>query len=285
MIKPLRFLSLGGGVQSSVMLMMAIHGDIDRPDHVLFADTGWEKKATMDHIEWLEMQCTQAGLPFLRVTAGNIRDDMLIARTASSGGYVKAADRVGRAGRFATMPLFVDTGKGIEGRITRQCTSEYKLVPLRAKQRELLGYGPRQRIPMGSSEVWIGISTDEARRAAPSTSVWVDNIYPLIDPLKMSRADCQSWWDAHYPDRRLIKSACLGCPHRSDLDWAAIKQGDSAEWNEIVEFDRAIRMCTGLQGKAYIHRSLTPIDQVPLGEGQMNLDLDDMLYCAGGCGL
>ncbi len=104
------FLSLGGGVQSSVMLMMAIQGEIERPDHVLFADTGWDGERTMDHVAWCETQCVKAGLPFHRVTNGNIRDDMMIARTADSGEYVKAADRVGRVGRYATMPLFVDTG-------------------------------------------------------------------------------------------------------------------------------------------------------------------------------
>lgn len=279
------FLSLGGGVQSSVMLMMAIHGELERPDHVLFADTGWDGERTMDHVAWCERQCVKAGLPFNRVTAGNIREDMMIARTADSGGFVKAAERVGRAGRFATMPLFVDTGAAVEGRIRRQCTAEYKLAPLRAKQRELLGYQPRQRIPPASCEVWIGISTDEARRAAPSRDRWVDNVFPLIDPLKMSRADCQAWWEAHYPHRSLGKSSCLGCPNRSDREWAAMKRATPEEWQQVVEFDAAIRSSTGMRGKSYLHRSLRPIDEVPLGEGQDTLDLEDAVYCAGGCGL
>ncbi len=279
------FLSLGGGVQSSVMLMMAIQGEIERPDHVLFADTGWDGERTMDHVAWCETQCVKAGLPFHRVTNGNIRDDMMIARTADSGEYVKAADRVGRVGRYATMPLFVDTGAQVEGRIRRQCTSEYKLAPLRAKQRELLGYQPRQRIPPSACEVWIGISTDEARRAAPSRDAWIDNVFPLIDPLKMSRADCQAWWEANYPHRRLGKSACLGCPNRSDREWAALKRESPQEWAQVVEFDQRIRVATGMRGQRYLHRSLRPLDQVPLGEGQANMDLEDAVYCAGGCGL
>jgi hypothetical protein len=279
------FLSLGGGVQSSVMLMMAFHGELERPDHVLFADTGWDGDLTMDHVAWCERQCIRAGLPFHRVTAGNIREDMMIARTAHSGGNVKAADLVGRAGRYATMPLFVDTGKAVEGRIRRQCTAEYKLAPLRAKQRELLGYQPRQRIPPASCEVWIGISTDEARRAAPSRDRWVDNVFPLIDPLKMSRADCQAWWEANYPHRSLGKSACLGCPNRSDREWAAMKRDRPGEWAQVVEFDAAIRSVTGMRGESYLHRSLRPISEVPLGEGQDTLELEDAVYCAGGCGL
>ena len=278
----MRFLSLGGGVQSSVMLMMAIHGELERPDHVLFADTGWDGDLTMDHVAWCERQCHKAGLPFHRVTAGTIREDMMIARTAHSGEYV-------RAGRAAAMPLFVDTlmvdGDPTEGRVKRQCTAEYKLAPLRAKQRELLGYQPRQRIPPASCEVWIGISTDEARRAAPSRDRWIDHMFPLIDPLKMSRADCQAWWEANYPHRSLGKSACLGCPNRSDREWAAMKRERPAEWAEVVAFDKAIRSITGMRGESYLHRSLRPISEVPLGEGQDNLDLEDAVYCAGGCGL
>lgn len=281
----LSFLSLGGGVQSSVMLMLAIHGEIERPDHVLFADTGWDGAATMTHVAWCERQCQKAAIPFHIVSAGNIREDMIIARTADSGGFIKAAERIGRAGRWATMPLFVDTGGQVEGRITRQCTSEYKLAPLRAKQRELLGYRPRQRIPPASCEVMIGISTDEARRAAPSRDRWVDNVFPLIDPLKMSRADCQAWWDTQYPHRALGKSACLGCPNRSDREWAALKRTAPEEWAEVVAFDAAIRHATGMRGTSYIHRSLRPIDEVPLNEGQLSMDLEDAIYCSGGCGL
>lgn len=32
-------------------------------------------------------------------------------------------------------------------------------------------------------------------------------------------------------------------------------------------------------------QSLRPISEVPLGEGQDTLDLEDDIYCAGGCGL
>jgi hypothetical protein len=98
------FLSLGANVQSSVILMRALRGDIDRPDHVLFADTGWEPQAICDHLQWLGKQGIKAGIPFHVVTrsttrpGGNasIRDGMTIARMAASGEY---------DGHYATMPL------------------------------------------------------------------------------------------------------------------------------------------------------------------------------------
>jgi hypothetical protein len=258
------------------MLMMAIHGEIERPDHVLFADTGWDGKKTMDHVDWCEKQCQKAGIPFHRVSNGNIRDDMVNARTASSGEY---------SGRWVAMPIFVDTGSGIEGRVRRQCTSEYKLLPLRKKQRELLGFEKGKRIPSGSCESMIGISTDEARRAAPSRDRWVDNLYPLIDPLKMSRLDCQKWWEDNYPHRALGKSSCLGCPNKSDREWLALKTGDPEAWSDVVQFDGQVRKATGVRGDSYLHRSCRPLSEVPLGESQGGLDLEDDIYCAGGCGL
>ena len=201
---------------------------------------------------------------------------MVNARTAASGEY---------AGRWASIPVFVDSGDGVEGRIRRQCTSEYKLGPLRKKQRELLGYEPRKRIPEGACAVMIGISTDEARRASPSKDRWVDNIYPLIDPLKMSRLDCQQWWEQHYPHRALVKSSCLGCPNRSDREWLRMKQEQPEEFEDACEFDAQIRHATGMRGTCYLHRSLTPLRDVPLNDGQGGLDLEDEVYCAGGCGL
>ncbi len=50
----LRALSLGAGVQSTTMALMAAHGEIGpMPDCAIFADTGWEPKAVYDHLAWL----------------------------------------------------------------------------------------------------------------------------------------------------------------------------------------------------------------------------------------
>lgn len=272
----MRFLSLGAGVQSSVMLMMALRGEIERPDHVIFSDVGWESLHIYLHVDWLQQQCEKNGVPFHRVSAGNIREDMVQSRNAGSGEY---------AGRWASMPLFVDTGKGVEGRIRRQCTAEYKIAPIVKKQRELMGYKPRQRIPAGAAEVMVGISTDEARRVTPAAEAWIDKVYPLIDPLKMSRADCQKWWSENYPHRRLVKSSCLGCPNTSDRQWLEMKLNRPDEWEDVCQFDDLIRNATGMRGTSYLHRSLRPLREVPLGEGQTNFDLEDALYCSGGCGL
>ena len=84
----------------------------------------------------------------------------------------------------------------------RQCTTNYKIRPIRRRIRELLGLRPRQRVPAGTTvELWLGISTDEAMRMKDSRDRWMTNRYPLIEA-GMSRSDCADWWAARY-DRPL----------------------------------------------------------------------------------
>ena len=67
----LRVISLGAGVQSSVMALLAARGEIGpMPDAAIFADTQWEPAAVYEHLGWLE---SQLPFPVYRVTAGNIR--------------------------------------------------------------------------------------------------------------------------------------------------------------------------------------------------------------------
>ena len=277
---PIVFLSFGAGVQSTVMLMLAIHDEIERPDHVLFSDTGWESEQTMRTVYWAQRQCEKAGIPFHIVGDRNIRDDNILAKSSGEGGYEGKG-----SGHWLSVPLFVDTEKGKGAQLRRQCTAEYKITPLRKKQRELLGYKPRQRIKKGSSIVMIGISTDEARRASQPRNAWQENIFPLIDPLKMSRSDCQAWWEKHYPSITIAKSGCVGCPYNSNKAWIDMKRNRPEEFKSAVEFDNSIRGATGSFGKGYIHRSMQPLGEIDFNDDQGELSLDDAVYCAGGCGL
>ena len=56
----LNALSLGAGVQSSTLALMAMQGEVEpMPDCAIFADTGDEPKAVYEWLKWLETQ-----LPF-----------------------------------------------------------------------------------------------------------------------------------------------------------------------------------------------------------------------------
>ncbi len=48
-------ISLGAGVQSTTMALMAAHGEIEpMPDAAIFADTGAEPPEVYEHLEWLK---------------------------------------------------------------------------------------------------------------------------------------------------------------------------------------------------------------------------------------
>jgi 3'-phosphoadenosine 5'-phosphosulfate sulfotransferase (PAPS reductase)/FAD synthetase len=76
----LRVLSLGAGVQSTSLLLLAAEGGLPALDAAIFADTGWEPRAVYEHLDRLEREVARpAGIPILRVSSGNIRDDALEA--------------------------------------------------------------------------------------------------------------------------------------------------------------------------------------------------------------
>lgn len=267
----LRCLSLGAGVQSTTMALMADAGEFDsRPDCAIFSDTGWEPREVYEHLDRLQMALS---FPVYRISKGSILDS--IKRQAGV-----------MPGRFASVPWWTtdDAGKKTAGR--RQCTREFKMEPIAKKQRELLGYAKGQRIPVGSVECWIGISTDEAMRMKPGFQRWQVNRWPLIEK-HMSRADCLRWLEAH--GWTAPKSACIGCPYRSDSGWRRLKDNNPAEWADAVAVDKMIRTGgskRGMRGEQFMHPSLKPLDEVDLStdveRGQTLLFNNE---CEGMCGV
>jgi hypothetical protein len=264
---PLRVISLGAGVQSTTMALMAAHGEIGTMPHTaIFADTGWEPKAVYDYLAWLSRD---GFLPFpiIRVSQGNLRRDIMNHHNAAG------------KGRVAAVPWFMRMANGDEAMGLRQCTKQYKIGPIQRKVRELLG----GKTPKGGCETWIGISTDEVMRVRPSRVQYVIHRYPLIDR-RMNRNDCLRWLERHgYPQPP--KSACIGCPFHSDGHWRALRERPD-EWADAVEVDAAIRRQPGFRGEQFMHRSLKPLAEVDLStaedHGQLNLFNNE---CEGMCGV
>lgn len=114
----LRLLSLGAGVQSTTVLLLACEGTIPTFDIALFADTGWEPRAVYGNLERLRAHAAKAGIPVRTVSAGNIRTDALDPNH-----------------RFVSMPLHTRNPDGSKGLARRQCTTEYKIIPLKKAAR------------------------------------------------------------------------------------------------------------------------------------------------------
>lgn len=272
---PIVVLSLGAGVQSSTLALMAAAGEFDRvPDIAVFADTGWEPRAVYLWLDWLE---TQLPFPVARVGAGNLREDQLTAR-------VRGTKEKGE--RWAALPYFTKNPDGSRGMMRRQCTKEYKIAPIDHFIRyELLKLKPRQRAPKKLViEEWYGISLDEIQRCKVEfAEPWRRNRYPLIEK-RMTRLHCLEWMDAHGFDRP-PRSACLGCPFHSEEEWARIKSGDAEEWRSVVEFDAAIRHARGMRGETFLHGSLLPIDRVEFATRAASGQVSFLDECDGVCGV
>lgn len=273
--EPYRVLSLGAGVQSTVMALMAEKGELGmpKPDIALFADTQWEPPAVYEHLEWLK---TQVSFEIRTISAGNIKANL-------QDGVMPDGSK------FIGIPAFLDKGNGETAIMRRQCTTHYKLKPIHQEIRKILELPPGRAVPKRHKvEMWVGISVDEITRAKPSAEEWIEKKFPLID-LGISRPQLHQWFQKHYPGRPLPKSACIGCPYHSDAVWKDMKETDPASFMDAVQVDIALRanpQITALtpDAQAYLHRSRKPLPLVNFDEttgyqDQMNDE------CEGLCGI
>ncbi|MGC7363375.1 phosphoadenosine phosphosulfate reductase family protein, partial [Mycobacteroides abscessus] len=73
----IRVLSLGAGVQSTVLALMACDGTLPGLDAAVFADTGWEPPAVYEQVDRLAAELARVDIPLYRVSSGNLRADTL----------------------------------------------------------------------------------------------------------------------------------------------------------------------------------------------------------------
>lgn len=258
----MRILSLGAGVQSTTLALMAANDHLPGfDDHIpgldaaIFADTGWEPPAVYEQVDRLATELGRRGIPVYRVSRGNLRTD--------------TADPTKR---FVSVPWFIRNPDGTEGMGRRQCTSEYKLAPINRKVRELLGAAAPdfKRVPRGRvAEQWIGFSTDEIGRCNDKTAnLYTYQRYPLIE-LGMSRKDCVRWLEAQGWGHT-VKSACIGCPLHGNAMWRDLRDNHPRQWEDAVVFDAEIRKGGAREGKepirgeAFLHRSRVPLALAPI---------------------
>jgi len=246
-------LSLGAGVQSTTLALMGENGEVEKPDFAVFADTGWEPKAVYAHLDWLE---TQLSFPVHRTSAGDLRGTI----TENKTGHTE-------------VPFFTVRG----GMGKRQCTTNYKIRPIRRKVREHLPKGETVRMQ-------IGISLDEFIRMKPSRVQYIENCWPLVD-MGITRDDCKEWMRRnHYP--MPPRSSCLGCPFHADAEWRYIRDNAPEEWAATCDLDDHLRATGRFNHQQYMHRTMKPLRDVDLRtmeeRGQLTFWNDE---CEGMCGV
>lgn len=257
----IHIISLGAGVQSSTMALMAAHGEITpMPECAIFADTQDEPASVYEWLAWLEKQLP---FPIVRVSIGKLS----LAATA-----VRVSGNTGNAYLRPGLPVFF---KGA-GLAARHCTRDFKIDPIRRYANLIRG---AQRVVQ-----WIGISTDEAHRMKPSQIGWCDNRYPVVEA-DMTRLHCLEWMrDKGYP--RPPRSACVFCPYHSDAEWLRLRDEEPEAFARAAEFERQYQSSaaqTALSAKPFLHRSC-----VPLAEVEFSVSTNLTLFgdeCEGMCGV
>lgn len=269
-LKHIHVLSYGGGTQSTALLLMALNGEINGviPDFIIFSDTGWENQRTYDWVEKVNEYIKKKYNREIIITQnGNLREDLLQAAVSGE--------------RVASIPFFTKDGQGQKGLVRRQCTKEYKIIPVTKEIRKQLGYQPRTRVKE-MVHLWKGISTDEIQRAKPLPDRWITAEHPLIDIMDVDRSGCISYVEntgLGTPEQ----SSCVGCPYHSNAFWKEMKTKHPGDWADAIEVDNAIRSMSRFKTTLYLHRSCVPLEDIEFGGDQTTID-DFINECEGMCG-
>lgn len=259
-MEPIHIISLGAGVQSSTMALMAAKGEITpMPAFAVFADTGDEPISVYSHLEWLRrtINTFHIALAHRDPLAGKLSDNIFEWDHSQIPAYT------------------IKDGAVTIGK--RQCTKHWKIVPVDRKIRDITDT-QRKHLPPGFVTLWMGISVDEISRAKDSRDHWKTHRFPLLEK-GMSRRDCLRWLEQNgFPEPP--KSSCVFCPYKSDAQWRTSKALPS-EWSKIVGIDRKLNA----RGE-FLHKSCLPIDQVDFSteeeRGQLNMFNNE---CEGMCGV
>jgi hypothetical protein len=253
-------ISLGWGTQSFGLAAMVALGELPPVDAAIHADTTHEREAPYRFAEkwtpWLEAR----GVRVVTVSAPNTDIVRQFKRT-----------------RGVMIPAY--TAGETDGTVRRQCTSDWKIDPIK---RHLQAH--REGKPV---EQWIGISVDEISRVKPSGLKYITHRWPLIE-MGMRRIDIVRWLEGKglpVPP----KSACYFCPYQTNAQWRSLQGTD--DWQNAVAVDEEIRFGTTHEHTrkpvpVFLHRTRIPLVQVDFRSEQEHGQLD--LFeneCSGMCGI
>ena len=197
-----RFLSYGGGVQSTAMILMIKDGLIEKPDAIIFSDTGSERVETKELIEnQIEPLCRSLNVPFHTVTSHLGKLDE----------YYKSRNAIPIIG-------------------TRHCTQKFKIRPIRRFVRTIVGNGRGKLL----AECMLGITTDESHRESESDVIWMRNSFPLLE-MGISRQDCLDYLSNN--GLQVIKSGCFMCPYQSGDEWLEIRESFPELWDRALTLE------------------------------------------------
>jgi hypothetical protein len=287
-----KILSLGAGVQSSTLALMAannqvvIDGKVWTPELAIFADTQAEPPEVY---EWLEYLIPLLPFPVEIVTAGNLEQASTFRHISKKSGNTYVTCKI---------PVFLDKGEGKRGILSRYCTRDYKIRPINKFLKQYCQINKntvkklyfdeieqrnRYSVSYNSTiELALGISTDEAARMRDSQVPYQTHFYPLIE-IGMSRQKCLDWMKIN-GYKTPPRSACYFCPYHDDAEWRNLRDNYPELFAKAVEYEKLLQSQTKgttLKLTPYLHDSLIPLDKCTF-PGDKNRMIGE---CEGMCGV
>ena len=202
--------SSGGGVQSAAIAALIVRGDLPKPDYAVIADTGYEASTTWQYMDSvIQPALNSVGVELVRIKSSDF---------ATVGMYSKKGSIL--------IPAFT-TVSGEVGKLPTYCSTEWKQ---RVIQRWL-----RTQTKAKKFHIWIGISTNEIKRAKPTIGKY-EKRYVLVEKA-MSKDDCIALTDEMgWP--RAPKSSCWLCPNRDIAGWNHLKQYAPQDLHKAGVFEK-----------------------------------------------
>jgi 3'-phosphoadenosine 5'-phosphosulfate sulfotransferase (PAPS reductase)/FAD synthetase len=227
-------ISYGGGTQSTAMILMALEGkfNLPRPDFAVWADTGGEPGFIYDYVDYFIQEVKQTY-------------DFDIFKIKHKEGIVNNLlkdPKTSRMGNFYTSsvpPFYTLSAEGKKGMLNRQCTSDFKINPIKTFINSKVSRGERYKM-------LIGISFDERSRMRISNYKKRVNVYPLVDNFirRQDSIDYVTSLGFRSPQR----SSCFFCPFHSNEYWQWLKDYHFNTFQNACDLELAIQQ-NGIQWK------------------------------------
>jgi hypothetical protein len=233
-MQPFVLLSFGGGVNSTALLV-GLEERNERPDAILFADTGGEKPGTYQHIERMQEWLASKNFPPITVVSekNTLEQHCLDYETLP-----------GKAFGFGS------------------CSERFKIRP---QKRWIKENGI-------SNPLWVvGIHIGERHRA--DRQARTDCRYPLIEWGWGQEHCVEAIERAGLPVP--IKSACFYCPSMRKVEVLALAKSDPELLQRAVEMERAAKEAGTLQTIKGLGRRWSWESLVKADESQLRLPLFD----------
>jgi len=235
-------MSYGGGKQTVAMVTLVLEGKLPKPDVIVMADTGREVQTTFEYLN-------QVVQPALKAIGLQVE---IAGHEYSHHDLYKSGDLL--------LPTFTRQS-GSVGKMPTFCSDEWKQRVIRRWLRER---------GINDTDVWLGISLDEAERMKASGLNWYRHVYPLIEITPMHRSQCVTQiqkfgWEV--PN----KSRCYMCPNQSALAWKDLKRRNDGDFDKAIALENEVRQN---DQHVYFHPLAIPLEQA-VEQSELQTDMFD----------